>query len=153
MWCSYAFKRRGDQLGSVDSRNGDRSDEHSAGDTANSSDAKTWTFLTNHARVLICIARTPQARIRDIADMIGITERATQIIIGDLEESGYLSRSRIGRRNAYTINPDRPFRHPVEADHDVQGLITMFTGHDEAHWSRSAVPTPAAGERRGPIEQ
>jgi hypothetical protein len=93
-------------------------------------DGKAWTFLTNHARVLICVARAPDIRIRDIAEEIGITERAAQLIIGDLEEAGYLTRSRVGRRNAYTVDPARPFRHPAEADHDVQALIALFAGHD-----------------------
>jgi hypothetical protein len=101
------------------------------------SNAKSWTFLTNHARVLISIAQNPQARVRDVADYIGITERATQMIISDLEEAGYLTRTRVGRRNAYTVNPHRPLRHPAEADHDVQDLITVFTG-DEAHLSHRA---------------
>jgi anti-sigma B factor antagonist len=105
----------------------------------NRSDEKAWTFLTNHARVLICIAHAPEARVRDIADKIGITERATQIIIGDLEEARYLTRARMGRRNTYTINPDRPFRHPAEADHDVHGLITIFNGHDEPSVLRPAI--------------
>jgi anti-anti-sigma factor len=105
-------------------------------------DGKAWTFLTNHARVLICIAHAPEARVRDIADKIGITERATQIIISDLEEARYLTRSRVGRRNTYTINPDRPFRHPAEADHEVHGLISMFNGHDADRGS-APVPDPA----------
>ncbi|WP_067451337.1 helix-turn-helix transcriptional regulator [Actinomadura macra] len=87
---------------------------------------KPWTFLTNHARVLICIARSPDLRVRDVAQEIGITERAAQLIITDLEEAGYLTRVRVGRRNTYTINADRPFRHPAEADHDVQALIELF---------------------------
>ncbi|KAB2379025.1 MarR family transcriptional regulator [Actinomadura montaniterrae] len=89
---------------------------------------KPWTFLTNHARVLICIARDPELRVRDVADRIGITERAAQLIITDLEEAGYLVRTRVGRRNTYTINADRPFRHPAEAGHDVQDLIEVFLG-------------------------
>ena len=107
-------------------------------------DDKAWTFLTNHARVLICIARTPEARVRDIANEIGITERATQMIISDLEEAGYLTRTRIGRRNAYHVNPDRPFRHPAEADHAVHDLITVFTGHDDAHLSTVKGPSQNA---------
>jgi anti-sigma B factor antagonist len=106
--------------------------------------------LTNHARVLICIAHAPEARVRDIADKIGITERATQIIISDLEEARYLTRSRIGRRNTYTINPDRPFRHPAEADHDVHGLISMFNGHDEARLSGPGVDAPSAAKEGVP---
>ncbi|HEX6469885.1 MAG TPA: winged helix-turn-helix domain-containing protein [Streptosporangiaceae bacterium] len=117
------------------------------------SDGKAWTFLTNHARVLICIARSPKARVRDIAETIGITERATQMIIGDLEEAGYLNRTRTGRRNVYTVNPDQPFRHPAEADHDVYGLINLFTGHDEARLSRSAAHLPAAREGAPPDEE
>jgi DNA-binding MarR family transcriptional regulator len=91
-------------------------------------DRKPWTFLTNHARVLICIARDPDLRVRDVADQIGITERAAQLIITDLEEAGYLVRTRVGRRNTYTINGDRPFRHPAESDHDVRDLIEVFLG-------------------------
>jgi predicted transcriptional regulator len=93
-------------------------------------DRKPWTFLTNHARVLICIARDPDLRVRDVADQIGITERAAQLIITDLEEGGYLVRTRVGRRNTYTIKGDRPFRHPAEADHDVQDLIEVFLGEN-----------------------
>jgi DNA-binding Lrp family transcriptional regulator len=91
-----------------------------------------WTFLTNHARVLICIARDPTRRIRDIADEIGITERAAQLIIADLEEARYLTRTRVGRRNNYSINPKRPFRHPAEGDHLVQELISVFVAHDQS---------------------
>ncbi|HEU5157367.1 MAG TPA: anti-sigma factor antagonist [Streptosporangiaceae bacterium] len=101
--------------------------------------------------MLICIARAPEARVRDIANKIGITERATQIIISDLEEARYLTRSRIGRRNVYTINPERPFRHPAEADHEVQGLITMFNGHDEARLSSPAVTLPVVREEAPPM--
>jgi len=115
------------------------------------SDGKAWTFLTNHARVMICIAQAPEARVRDIAEKIGITERATHLIISDLENAGYLTRTRIGRRNAYTVNPDRPFRHPAEADHDVHALITLFTGHDEARQSRPNVQPPAAREETPPM--
>jgi DNA-binding transcriptional ArsR family regulator len=101
--------------------------------------------LTNHARVLICIALSPEARVRDIADGIGITQRTTQMIISDLEEAGYLTRRRVGRRNAYIVNPDLPFRHPAEADHDVQALIALFAGRGQAPLSLSAVP--ARGSR------
>ena len=89
--------------------------------------------MTNHARVLICIARDPTSRIRDISEEIGITERAAQLIIADLERSHYLSRIRVGRRNTYSINPQRPFRHPSEGDHLVQELISVFVGHDQSH--------------------
>jgi DNA-binding Lrp family transcriptional regulator len=93
--------------------------------------------LTNHARVLICIARDPTRRIRDIAEEIGITERAAQLIIADLEQSQYLTRTRVGRRNTYSISPRRPFRHPAEGDHLVQELISVFVGHDQNQRDRS----------------
>lgn len=70
--------------------------------------AKPWTFLTNHARVLAAVARDPRSRIRDIAEHIGITERAVQGIVTDLETAGYLTRTRTGRRTTYTIHPAQP---------------------------------------------
>ena len=90
---------------------------------------KSWTFLTNHARVLILIACSPSIRMRDVAQEIGITERAAQLIINDLEEAGYLTRTRVGRRNTYTVDPDRPFRHPSESDHDIRDLLALFADH------------------------
>jgi DNA-binding MarR family transcriptional regulator len=74
-----------------------------------------WTFLSNHSHVLLCVAREPGIRLRDVAERVGITERAVQRIVADLEEGGYLSRAREGRRNCYEIHADRPFRHPVLA--------------------------------------
>ncbi|RFS86486.1 ArsR family transcriptional regulator [Actinomadura spongiicola] len=97
-----------------------------------SSEGKGWTFLTNHARVLIAITRDPELRIRDIADGVGITERAAQLIVNDLVEAGYLIRHRVGRRNTYTIDAGRPFRHPTEADQRIDALLNLFTQHDEA---------------------
>ncbi|MCX7621709.1 MAG: winged helix-turn-helix domain-containing protein [Acidimicrobiales bacterium] len=83
----------------------------------------SWTFLTNHAHVLICIAADPDARLRDIADQVGITERAAQLIVADLVEAGYLTRTRQGRRNHYQIHPDRPLRHPLEWHRQVGDLL------------------------------
>ncbi|PZG30960.1 AsnC family transcriptional regulator [Spongiactinospora gelatinilytica] len=97
--------------------------------------SSSWTFLTHHARVLLEIARDPQARLRDIAAAIGITERAAQGIVSDLHEAGYLTRSRVGRRNHYTINPDRHFRYPTEADVPIGVLLDIFTRHQ--HTGRS----------------
>lgn len=84
-----------------------------------------WTFLTNHGHVLVCIARDPGIRGRDIAARVGITERAAQAIIADLAGEGYVKRTRIGRRNHYEINPDRPLRHPVEQTHSVGELLQL----------------------------
>jgi DNA-binding IclR family transcriptional regulator len=93
---------------------------------------KSWTFLTNHARVLVEIARHPHNRLRDIAAGIGITERAAQAIVNDLEEAGYISRTRVGRRNHYQVDPSRPFRHPADADQRIAGLLTLFAHNDQA---------------------
>ncbi|MFF5157833.1 helix-turn-helix transcriptional regulator [Streptomyces sp. NPDC000348] len=90
-----------------------------------------WTFLTNHARVLITLARDPESRLRDVADAIGITERAVQLIVGDLETAGYLTRTRVGRRNRYTIDPTVALRHPAEADHPVGDLLATFLHRED----------------------
>ncbi len=86
----------------------------------------TWTFLTNHAHVLVCIAENPDIRGREIAEEVGISERAVQGIISDLVEAGYVVRERDGRRNHYTINPEGGLRHPLEEDHTVGELLTML---------------------------
>jgi DeoR/GlpR family transcriptional regulator of sugar metabolism len=82
-----------------------------------------WTFLTNHGHVLLLLSRDPTLRLRDIADRVGITERATQRIVAELVDAGYLTRSRNGRRNRYVVHPKRPFRHPVEQDHRIGVLL------------------------------
>lgn len=96
-------------------------------------DARRWTFLTNHARILLEIARNPNARLRDLAEVAGITERAAQAIVTDLESAGYLTRTRVGRRNHYTVDPTRRFRHPAEADHRIDGLLALFTHREGLH--------------------
>ncbi|MGA5298333.1 helix-turn-helix transcriptional regulator [Nucisporomicrobium flavum] len=88
---------------------------------------KEWTFLTNHAHVLLAIAREPTARLRDVAEAVGITERAAQAIVADLEAADYLTRERVGRRNQYTLNPAGRFRHPAEADRSIGDLLQLFT--------------------------
>ena len=89
--------------------------------------ADHWTFLTNHAHVLLCIARDPDVRLRDVALAVGITERATQRIVADLAEAGYLSRSRVGRRNRYVVDLTLPLRHPVEQENTVKALFAHLT--------------------------
>ena len=89
--------------------------------------ARSWTFLTNHAHVLLAIARDPDARLRDIAAVVGVTERAAQAIVADLEAAGYLRHSRVGRRNRYTVDGTGPFRHPAEADRRIGDLLALFT--------------------------
>jgi len=93
-------------------------------------DERHWTLLTNHGRLLLLIAQEPDARIRDLADSAGITERTAQTIVTDLEHAGYISKERSGRRNVYTVNRRQPFRHPAESDHKVGELIDLFTHRD-----------------------
>mgnify|MGYP006275963409 CR=1 FL=1 len=85
----------------------------------------TWTYLTNHSHVLICLTEDPNSRLRDVAQRIGITERAVQMIVSDLEEAGVLERHREGRRNRYEIKPDKPLRHAVEGHRTVRDLLEM----------------------------
>ena len=88
---------------------------------------RTWTFLTNHARVLILIAESPNIRLRDIAARVGITERAAQRIVGDLEADGYLSHEREGRRNHYSLHSDAHLRHPLEDEIEIGQLIEFIS--------------------------
>ncbi|MFC9593861.1 MarR family transcriptional regulator [Streptomyces sp. NPDC056944] len=89
-----------------------------------------WTFLTNHARVLLAIARDPHIRLREVASICTLTERTVQAIVADLEEAGYLTRTRAedGRRNRYTVISSSPFRHPAEAGHEIAELLTLLAG-------------------------
>lgn len=91
-----------------------------------SDDGRSWTFLTNHAHVLVCLAEEPDIRGRDIATRVGITERAAQAIIADLVADGYVTRFREGRRNRYEIDPSAPLRHPLEHDHTVGELLVTL---------------------------
>ena len=90
---------------------------------------KTWTFITNHARVLISIAENPGVRTRDIAERIGITERATQRIVADLEQGDYISHEKVGRRNHYDLKPDAHLRHPLEHNVEVRHLIDLLANN------------------------
>jgi DeoR/GlpR family transcriptional regulator of sugar metabolism len=84
-----------------------------------------WTFLTNHAHVLIALTRDPSVRVRDLAAAVGITERAVQQILSDLESGLVITRERHGRRNSYRVNPDVKLRHPMEARHRVGELLSL----------------------------
>jgi hypothetical protein len=94
--------------------------------TPQRSPAGGWTFLTNHAHVLFCIAQDPEVRLRDVAARVGITERAVQRIVTDLETGGYLVVSKEGRRNRYQVNFNRPLRHPIERHRTVDALIGLI---------------------------
>lgn len=85
-----------------------------------------WTFLTNHTHVLLCLHRDPQARLRDVAERVGITERATHRIVCELKEAGYLAVVKEGRRNRYRVKDGIPLRHPLEHAHTSMELIDML---------------------------
>ena len=85
-----------------------------------------WTFFTNHGHVLLTIAQDPGARIRDLAEQVGITERATQRIVADLVEEGYVTRKKVGRRNFYEVRTDLPIRHPVWRDRQIGEILGLL---------------------------
>jgi DNA-binding MarR family transcriptional regulator len=86
-----------------------------------------WQFVTNHTQVLLCIARDPDVRLRDVAQQVGITERAAQRILADLVEAGYVERERHGRRNRYVINGDSPMlRHEAQEGHEIGSLLDLL---------------------------
>jgi predicted transcriptional regulator len=111
---------------------------------------KPWTFVTNHTQVLLCLAQNPDVRLRDVAQSIGITERAAQRILADLVESGYVERTRKGRRNHYTINRDRTMRHTAQLDREIGGLLDFLelTEQPEKHTLRPAPGDHPAADRR-----
>ncbi|WP_327328055.1 helix-turn-helix domain-containing protein [Streptomyces sp. NBC_01210] len=112
----------------------------------------TWTFLTNHARVLSAISRDPWVRIRDLASSLDLTERTVQAVVSDLEAAGYLTRTREGRRNKYRLIGGR-FRHPAEGHRDIAPLLEALAspaglpgagGDDAAEPGREPSPSDAA---------
>lgn len=89
--------------------------------------SRTWTFLTNHAHVLLCLAQGESLTARELSLRIGITERSVQAILADLIADNYLSKSKVGRRNSYTVNPKGRLRHPLESAHTVGELIEALS--------------------------
>lgn len=85
-----------------------------------------WTFFSNHGHLLIALSRDPDARLRDLADDVGITERAVHRILAEMEEAGVITRQRAGRRNHYEIDRSRQLRHPLESHRSIGDLIDMF---------------------------
>jgi DNA-binding MarR family transcriptional regulator len=86
----------------------------------------TWTLLTGHGHVLVAVARSPDARVRDLSEAAGLTERATLAILADLEAAGYVTRRRVGRRTTYTIHLDRSFRHRAQEGHRVGPFLELL---------------------------
>jgi DNA-binding IscR family transcriptional regulator len=88
--------------------------------------ASGWTFLSNHGHVLVQLARSPERTMREIAQQVGLTERAVQLIVRDLADEGYISIHHVGRRNSYTLTGSLPLRHPAEQDTTVGDLISLL---------------------------
>ena len=98
----------------------------SISDTEGNAGIPKWTFLTNHAHVLTVLDSDPGLVLREVALRVGITERAVQRIVVDLEESGFLERERVGRRNQYKVLKNRPLRHPIEAHRKIGDLLKLI---------------------------
>lgn len=102
-----------------------------AAERARESTGLPWTYLTNHAHVLVLLARNPSLVLREVALQVGITERAVQRIISDLEATGVLEREKIGRQNHYRINADQPLRHPIESHRTIGDLLVLINDLDQ----------------------
>ena len=94
-------------------------------DVLSPSTSHQWTFLTNHAHVLVLLSQHPSLVLREVALQVGITERAVQRIIADLEAEGIIEREKVGRQNRYRIKADRPLRHPIEAHRTISDLLAL----------------------------
>ena len=94
--------------------------------------AAPWTFLSNHGHVLVCLARDPDVRMRDVAAAVGITERAVQQIVHDLVDGGYVAKSKEGRRNHYRVVRSTHFRHELEADVSLGAFVDLVLQGDRA---------------------
>jgi DNA-binding IclR family transcriptional regulator len=92
----------------------------------------SWTFVTNHTQVLLCIARDEDVRLRDVAQSVGITERAAQRIVADLVAAGYVERLRVGRRNRYVINGNVEMRHEAQLGHQIGDLLELLRLDEQA---------------------
>ena len=90
---------------------------------------RSWSFLTNHALVLVCIAHDPGIRLREIGDQVGITERAAHRIVSELADAGYISRERHGRRNRYSVQAHLPLPDPVAREQSIGDLLAILVGH------------------------
>jgi DNA-binding Lrp family transcriptional regulator len=90
-------------------------------------DQRSWTMLTAHGRALVAIAQDPGARMRDLAEVVRVTERTMQEIVADLEVAGYVTRTRVGRRNRYALDPSRPFRHSAQDGHLIGPFLELLS--------------------------
>ena len=96
-----------------------------------------WTFLTNHSHVLICIAQQPDVRLSEVARLVGIGERAVHRIVHELEDAGYLTVIKEGRKNVYEIDLDRPLRHPLESHQHIRAVVAPMLTNNPAKSNRA----------------
>jgi MarR family protein len=108
-----------------------------------------WTFLSNHGAVLLTIARNPDVTLREVAALVGITERTVQRIVVDLEEAQYVERVRTGRRNRYKIRSDLPLRHPISAHVEIGSLLELLTGPHQRNGQPGSPPGIATEKKNG----
>jgi hypothetical protein len=109
---------------------------------------ESWSFLTNHARVLLRIAEDPGTRLRDIAADLGITERSAYGIVTDLTQAGYVIKQKDGRRNRYQIQAHLPLPDPVGREPAIGDVLAVLMGKNASHEQARSAPLPASPSRR-----
>ena len=114
-----------------------------------SCDAPAWSFLTNHARVLLCVAQDPGVRLREIGERVGITERAAHRIVDELVSAGYVSRRRTGRRNQYAVHRSRPLWDRLVREQSVGDLLAILAAPPSGDLAARPSWTPADESDRG----
>jgi DNA-binding transcriptional regulator PaaX len=101
--------------------------------TSPSPEIPSWTFLTNHGHVMVCIAQQPDIRLSEIGQKVGIGERAVHRIVHELIEAGYLTSTKVGRRNVYQLDLERPLRHPLESSHRLGAILDPLSAPGTSH--------------------
>jgi DNA-binding IclR family transcriptional regulator len=85
--------------------------------------SQNWTFLSNHAHVLVCVAKNPDVRLSEVAELVGVRERTAHRIVHELIDAGYISVTKVGRNNVYSVDLEKPLRHPLEAEHNIHAIV------------------------------
>jgi hypothetical protein len=130
-----------------------RGQRHEASAALDGTERAPWTFLSNHLHVLACIARDPGIRLRDVATMVGITERAAQSMVADLAHAGYLTRLRVGRRNRYEVHRNAPLRHPLDEGLTIGVLLDALVPRQEPVAARRSTRSPRPSHTPLPIAE
>jgi DNA-binding IclR family transcriptional regulator len=86
--------------------------------------SQNWTFLSNHAHVLVCVAKNPDVRLSEVAELVGVRERTAHRIVHELIDAGYISVTKVGRNNVYSVDLEKPLRHPLEAEHNIHAIVS-----------------------------